>query len=111
MKIYKTLYAFTDAELGKIFKCDTIEFEGKFWLVPTWLENIAEGTIKPERIICLDYLPHKRTSSGSPADFILNRPIPKCVFDGEIPAEATFRFDIIEHPDISIDIQEKQNFH
>lgn len=111
MEIYKTLVFFTDAHLGKIMKCDTIELNEKFWLVPEWIDNPAEGTRKPLRIICLDNLPHQKIDSGDPADFFLTSPIPICVFEGEIPAEAIFRFDIIEHPDISFDIQDTQEPH
>ncbi|MFW9874925.1 MAG: hypothetical protein ACFFG0_17600 [Candidatus Thorarchaeota archaeon] len=111
MKIYKTLVSFTDAHLGKMMKCDTIKLNDKFWLVPEWIDNLSEGTRQPLRIICLDYLPHQKIDSGSPADFLLKVPIPICVFKGEVPAETKFRFEIVENPDVIIDIPKKQDFH
>src|SRR4030042_3567666 len=100
MKIYTTLITFTDADLGKILKCDTIEFENKLWLVPEWLENATTGKMQPLRIIRLDCLPHQKIQNSTPADFVLNTPIPKCVFGGEIPPQTTLNFQIVESPEI-----------
>ena len=111
MKIFKTFITFTDAEPGKILKCDTIEFEGKFWLVPEWLEKAAIGEMQPLRIICLDLLPHQKIQRGTPADFVLNDPIPKCVFDGEIPPQTTLNFRILESPEIWVEIPKKSLLH
>jgi hypothetical protein len=111
MKIYKTLISFTDEYLGKIMQCDTIEFNGKFWLVPKWLDNLEEGTRTPLRIICLDYLPHQKTEDFGDVDFVINSPMPICVFDGEIPAETEYRFDIVESPDLWIDIPDESTTH
>ncbi len=111
MKILKTLITFTDTDLGKILKCDTIEFEGKLWLVPEWLENAATGEMQPLRIICLDLLPHQKIQRSTPADFVLNAPIPKCVFDGEIPSETTLNFQIVESPAIWVVIPKQSMLH
>ena len=111
MKILKTLLAFSDSDPGKIFSCDTIEMDGKFWLVPDWIENYATRKSKPIRIICLDYLPHQKTGADEMADFVLNVPIPKCVFDGEIPSETTLNFHIVEDPEIFFDNPKKSNLH
>lgn len=107
MKILKTLYFYLDAEIGHLLRCDTIEFQHRFWLVPRWIENHATGKMRPERIICLDYLPHQKLSEGAPEHFALNIPIPKCVFDGEIPPETTYNFEIVENPEIETHIPEK----
>lgn len=106
MKIYKTLVSFTDANLGKIMKCDTIQIGDKTWLVPEWKDNTATGKSKPTRMILLDSLPHRKISDPSgPADFVLNVPIPRCVFDGVIPQGTTLQFQIAEGQDIVFDIQ------
>lgn len=111
MKILKTLVTFNDSDLGKILECDTIEFKGKFWLVPEWLENATTGKMQPLRIICLDLLPHQNILHPHPANFVLNDPIPKCVFDGEIPVETTLNFQIVESPQIWIDIPKQSKLH
>ncbi len=81
---------------------DTIEHEGKFWLVPGWLDRRDEGWSTPERIILLDVLPHKQIASGNPADFVVEYSIPKTVFDGQIPPQSEYRFVVIERPDIRV---------
>mgnify|MGYP001579347307 FL=1 len=90
---------FSDVDDGMIYKMDTIEYQGKMWLVPEWLDNALEGWRKPARIICLDALPHQK-SSGGPADFVLNAGIPKSVCDGQIQTQPEDLYIVIERPDI-----------
>ena len=84
-KILKTMISFSDFELGKTFLVDTIECEGAYWLVPEWLGNPAERWQMPARIICLDGLIHQATHQERPADFVLRKRLPKCVWDGQPP--------------------------
>lgn len=109
MKIYKTLMFFSDSDPGHIFACDTIESDGKFWLVPDWLDNIATKKRTPIRMICLDGIKHQRVAVGKPSDFVLNEPIPKCVFDGQAPQGTSFQ--IVENPLITDDIPKQSTFH
>ena len=104
IKIFKTIYFYSDAEIGHLLKCDTIEYQGRFWLVPSWTENHTTGKMKPDRIICLNSLPHQILPLGAPENFALDVPIPKCVFDGEIPPGTTF--EIVENPEIEVYIPE-----
>ncbi len=107
MKILKTIYFYSDYEIGHLLKCDTIEYRNKFWLVPIWTENHTTKKMRPERMICLDFLPHKVLPDGAPDQFALDIPIPKCVFfDGQIPKETTYKFVIVENPDIDVYIPE-----
>ena len=99
MEILTTIIFFSDIPEGNIYKCDTIEYEGKMWLVPEWLDSPREGWRKPARIICLDVLPHQK-SPGGPSDFVLNGGIPKSVFDGQIPTPPEDVYIVIECPDI-----------
>jgi hypothetical protein len=103
--IYRTLVAFSDSNPGKIFLCDTIEYEGQNWLVPDWITNNAIRKMRPSRLVLLDSLRHQKTAKvNAPSDFVLNDSIPKCVFDGKIPAEIAGKFHVIENPDIWVDI-------
>ncbi len=58
IEITKTLVLIADD--GCLEACDTIEHEGKLWLVPNWHGNIDEGIEWPERIIGLHGLPTQR---------------------------------------------------
>jgi hypothetical protein len=102
MKIYKAMISSPDYEKNNtsIFECDAIEFEGKFWLVPNWLED-GFGSVKtPKRIICLSKLDHS-VSSLSYADFLVKVPIPKNVLDGRITEHDKETFLILEYPELS----------
>ena len=92
---------FSDVPEGIIYKVDTIEYQGKMWLVPEWFDNPLGGWRKPVRIICLDVLPHQKTPGNPEADFVLNAGIPKSVFDdGQIPLQPEDLFVVIESPGI-----------
>src|SRR4029453_8233725 len=41
-----------------LHECDGIEWQGKLWLVPHWLDSTATGETTPTRIIRFDHLPH-----------------------------------------------------
>ncbi len=65
MKILKTMIFFSDAEPGKIFLYDTIEYDGKFWIVPEWLINRTLGKRRPARIIPLNQYRHQGPGTNS----------------------------------------------
>ena len=97
-KLFKTLVCFDDS--GAWYKVDTIEYEGKMWLVPDWIDMPEEKCKRPTRIICLDALRHQNTPQGS-ADFLLTYPMPKSVWnDGKIPSKPEDVFVVIEEPNI-----------
>ena len=91
---------FSDVPEGIIYKVDTIEYQGKMWLVPEWLDNPRGGWRMPTRIICLDMLPHQKTPGNPAADFVLNSGIPKSVFDGLAQTQPEERYVVIERQDI-----------
>jgi hypothetical protein len=101
--IFKTLLAIEGGG-DKIFHMDTIDYKGKKWLVPEWLEAPTEGWKKPKRIICLDKLAHSKAPTGFEADFVLNYPISKSVLNGEIPIRLISVFLVLENPDIRFPI-------
>ena len=81
MKIFKTVVSF----IGEInrYKVDTIEYEGKMWLVPVWLDSETEDISMPARIICLDNLPYQKIQEGTDYHFVLNCPIPRSIVGGK----------------------------
>jgi hypothetical protein len=73
MKILKALVIGVDD--GGISKCDAIEFDGKLWLVPRWLDFPAQGLTKPARLVRFDTLLHQATpNSPQEADYVLTSP-------------------------------------
>lgn len=103
MKILKTLVGLDSG--GGLYHMETIEHQGKMWLVPGWLEAPSEGWKIPARIICLDPLPHQKLPQGDPyGDFVLNGPLHKSVCDGHTQLTAGYAYVVIERPDIRIPI-------
>ena len=101
MKILTTMVIISGDETtkGAIHKMDTIEHEGRFWLVPEWLDSQSEAWTMPARIILLDTLHHQK-SDGEQWDFVLNDPIPKAIVHGETEPEPDSQYFVVERPDI-----------
>jgi hypothetical protein len=79
MKILKTMVAVNDGANSGIDLCDTIEYEGKLWLVPAWIVSPDRQSRKPARIICMHGLRYQNAPQG--ADYVLNDPMPKSLFE------------------------------
>ena len=45
---------------------DVIEYDGKFWLVPDWLDNSDRTMSRPTRIVSMEKLRHSRTPGANP---------------------------------------------
>jgi hypothetical protein len=102
-KLYKVIVGFED---GVIADCDAVEYQGAIWLVPNWLPFPNEGYGKPERMIRLDQFPHRRfdpPTAGPPpfdgANFGINEPIPRALFDGELSGTLKDKYVVLQKPD------------
>jgi hypothetical protein len=102
MKTFKVIVQMEDD--GSLGQCEAIEHDGRVWLVPYWLESPTRAETKPSRIIPLDILQHQKLSAGNPysADFILNDPMPRNLFDEKISPQLAKLFQVVEAPDIVI---------
>jgi hypothetical protein len=86
---------------SSIFPVDTVEHEGKLWLVPQWLYPPSKEWREPARLICISNLGFQdmRHMVNRPADFYLPVPLPKILFD-PIPQLAAEQYIVVEHPHI-----------
>ena len=103
MKIMKTLVGM-DGE-PNIVLVDTIEHEGKLWLVPKWLASPSEGVQRPERIVRIDTLQRQkidRSKGGWAADYLLKAPMPRSVLQGPIQSGKDSVYEVIPQPDIEL---------
>jgi hypothetical protein len=77
-----------------------IEHEGDFWLVPGWIESDVEEYIAPERMISLKGLSYQdlRKRPNRPADFVVQTPIPKSVFESHVSPEEVEKYTILMRP-------------
>ena len=73
---------FSDHDQGHPYLIDTIEHEGEWWLVASWLEPNEGGELIPGRLVRLSGLQYQEETAGD-YRFLLNNSIPKSVFDGE----------------------------
>jgi hypothetical protein len=102
MKIWKTLCA-VEGLAGIPKPYDTIEYEGKKWIVPRWLAQHALGCETPERIIQLDNLQYHEVDGL----FVLDGRLPKSVFEGNDPSQIEAPYIVQFLPDVSIQLRQQ----
>ena len=88
MEIFKTYLFFSDYDQGHSYLIDTIQHEGQWWLVGSWIEAPATRERVPERLILLDGF-HVRYEEVRRKEyrFSLQNSIPKAVLDGKEQGE------------------------
>jgi hypothetical protein len=94
-KILKTL---VPSDNGTVHICDTIEHEGKLWLVPQWLDKQAEGLSRPACIIRMDNLAQTGPQQATSPHFALKDYMPKTVLDGTASPEIAQKYEIVDMP-------------
>ena len=81
----------------------TIEYKGKFWLVPHWYESRDGQWRVPVRIIGLETFP-VQDMRGHHAEyhFAIHAIIPKALLDGLAPPELAAQYEVVELPHVRI---------
>ncbi len=102
---FKTMVMLADKP--EMVIADTIEFEGKLWLVPKWLEYPEERCSRPERMVRIDQFDHQEMK-GWAAQVLLRTPIPTVVLRGAIGAQMPAGFEIRFQPDVSLPWPDKR---
>ena len=99
MRIYKTWVAFQGEPMTTSLLCDTIEHEGKKWLVPEWIDRKELGMTRPRRAICLDGFLKYISHSFQGGDYMLLEPLPRNVYEGHAQLELGGLAAVIELPE------------
>lgn len=94
---------------SSVDRCDGIEYDGRSWLVPYWLEPAGGEWRQPERIVPLDHLPGVQEANFAGASFVVGVPIPKTILFGAAPPELIERYGVILSPPIRIETKRKLN--
>src|SRR5215472_12766093 len=81
-----------------LLQLDVIEWRGRLWIVPEWVDNSKPGHERPARLICLESL-HYREHNDRPFRYSLVAPIPGSVLDGSHPAPQFLGFEVVESSD------------
>lgn len=77
---------------------DVIDHEGRSWLVPSWLENQAEGWQTPERLILLATIPHQVELVGTGRRYVVNIELPRSLLDPLTPWAGGLPFVVVDRP-------------
>jgi hypothetical protein len=88
---------------------DAVETDDGVWLIPSWLDNCpSKGFSKPAYMIRI----HAQKTRFGECDYLLNTPLPKCVFEGKSTKEFEKLYEIRHLPDLFFDTPdgEKQSF-
>ena len=94
---------------SSVDRCDGIEYEGRDWLVPYWLEPAGGEWKQPERIIPLDHLPGVQKGNFAGANYVVGAPIPKAVLSGPTSPALIARYGVILSPPIRIETKRNLN--
>ena len=97
-KLCKTLMFVEETGQTRLF--DTINYKNHWWIVPEWIENKHEKSMRPKRIILIDGLGGMTFESGQPFDFQLSNSIPKSVLDGDVQNTLSSKYTVEIDPDI-----------
>lgn len=65
MTVFKALVPMKDG----LYQMSVVEYQGMFWLVPTWLDLPRKGWSKPARIVCLSLVPHTHNPQDPDCQF------------------------------------------
>lgn len=97
MAVHKVLYVREDDDVA--LTGDLIEYEGRLWLVPEWLEGPTAGTRCPARIIDTGGLSLMKAGAEHPVDYVLGVPLSRNVLEGR---GARLGLDVRQRPDIHL---------
>ena len=101
VKLLKVLMALEGET--KVFECPAIEYDGAVWLVPRWLPTSEEGCVMPERLIRLNQFAHQKLGRpDDPADYAINVPVSKDVFEGPVSDGLKSQFAVVDRPAIRV---------
>ena len=65
---------------GGLYNCDGIEWQGKLWLVPHWLDSADGKSTTPARLIRFDHLEHSDVRGTNLGDYVVSSSMPKELF-------------------------------
>jgi hypothetical protein len=98
VKILKTAIDGT----GAVCSMDTVEYQGEFWLVPSWLEAPWNGWRMPSKIVSLSRLGYEHTPDNSLGDFKLLIALEPSSLTDSVETLQANGYVVRERPDIRL---------
>jgi hypothetical protein len=100
-RIFATTVTFDEIPPG-IYTIDSIEHQGRLWLVGGWLEDRAAGFRIPQRLVCplkMGFQPNPQPGPGR-VDYSISAPVSKAAYEGRVPPELAADYVVLEQPDV-----------
>ena len=100
-RIFQTMISFDEGG-PTLTQVDTIEHQGRLWLVGEWLENRTKGYRIPTRLVCPGmhrFQPNPQPGFGR-IDYSISAPVSKAVYEGRAQPSGTDGYEILERPDV-----------
>jgi hypothetical protein len=82
----------------EVLTCDAVFHEGKYWLVPEWLEDNESGSRVPARLVCISNLRHQVHLDSEVHQLTVNEPVPREILDGTAEKDKLGKFLVAENP-------------
>lgn len=87
---------------SKFCTCHAIERGDEILVVLHWLGNPKLGLRKPEYVLPLDQVRHQKSDDPkAPAQYLINDPMPKSLFDGTAKRPERRRWKVQKGPDVT----------
>ena len=99
MRVMKTTIQCED---GSQRVCDTIQHDGKLWLVPAWVDDASQPYSRPVRLIGMSGLKYWSMPMHSAVDFVVEDRVPEAILQGTALTEPEVPYVILERPDVRI---------
>jgi hypothetical protein len=89
---------------GNYIDMDTVEYEGRLWLVPDWIEYPGTGLMKPTRMIALDQLGYSAIPNFGNVKWVISHSPPKELFEGPALSPKVASYEVLVLPEVQFPI-------
>ena len=89
---------------GNIIDMDTVEYEGRLWLVPDWIEYPGQGVMKPTRMIALAQLGYSEMPNFGRVKWAITHSPPKELFEGPVLSPIVSSYEVLILPEVQFPI-------
>jgi hypothetical protein len=101
-EVLKALVFYADGKSAPI-NVPAIEYEGRVWLAPHWIETPEPGVRAPKHIIPIDLFQGQKVDPPQPGlQYVVNAGLPRQLLDEEIPTELKNKFQIVDRPNVKV---------
>jgi hypothetical protein len=101
-EVFRALVFYADGKSAPV-TVPAIEYEGRVWLAPHWIETQEQGVRIPKHIIPIDLFRGQKVDPPQPGmDFVVNAGLLRQLLDEEIPTELKNKLEIVDRPNVKV---------